>query len=83
MKEGPPMANARPCLVACDPRVSKSLQIRGIPMKGKKWKELLETVGDSLQDQKSDNLKRVDRGMLQVLSETVGARRNSESKLIR
>ena len=39
VKEGPPMANARPCLVARDPRVSKSLQIRGIPMKGKEWKQ--------------------------------------------
>ena len=52
-------------------------------MKGKEWKQLLETVGDSLQDQKSDNPKRFDRGMLQLLLETVGARRNSENKLMR
>ena len=69
--EGSPMAKARPCLVARDPRSeeisSRSLGFLvnlGIPMKEKKSKQQLEAVGDSLQDQKSDTLKRIDKRML-------------------
>ena len=44
---------------------------------------LLETVGDPLQDQKSDILKRVDKRMLQWPLEPVGVRSNSENKVMR
>ena len=47
-------------------------------MKEKKWKYPLETVGDSLQDQKSGTFKRVDKRMLQWPLETVGGRSNSK-----
>ena len=57
--------------------------IWGIPMKEKTWKQPLETVGDSLQDQKSGTLKRVDKRMLQWPLETAGGRSNSKHTVMR
>ena len=82
--EGSPTAKARPCLVLRVTRgVTKSLHevcdlwlIQGIPMKEKKWKLPLEAFGDSLQDQKSGTLKRVDKRLLRWPLETAGGRSN-------
>ena len=54
-----------------------------MPMNEKKWKLLLETVGDPLQDQKSDILKRVDKRMLHWLLVTVCVRSNSKNTVMR
>ena len=67
--EGSPMAKARPCLVARDPRSEQipsqslgSLVNPGIPMNEKKS---METACDPLQNQKSDTLKIGDKRMFQ------------------
>ena len=52
-------------------------------MNDKKWKWPLETVGDPLQDQKAEILKRVDKRMLQWPLEIDGVRSKSKNKVMR
>ena len=89
--EGSPMAKARPCLVARDPRSeeisSQSLVYLVNPENKNERKEVEIAAGISWRfasrSEKSDTLKRVDKRMLQWPLEAAGGRSNSKHTVMR